>query len=218
MSRNTPSNEFAVVGAGRMGSSLARRLEELGHEVLVMDINRARIQEIAADVTNAVVLDATNPEALEAVDIRSFGTVVVAIADDFEAAVLVVATLKDLGIPRVWCQARTAIHQQILQRIGADRVVRPLEESGERVADELANPGLEDRLTLAGGVDLIRVAVPSWLVGRSVADAPADARVILIVRSGSVLSAPFTGVLFEADDDVVVMADARQLTRLSRRE
>jgi trk system potassium uptake protein TrkA len=218
MARNAASREFAVVGAGRMGSSLARRLEELGHAVLVIDTDRARIQEIAAEVTNAVVLDATNPEALEAVDIRSFGTVVVAIADNFEAAVLVVATLKDLEIPIVWAQARTSLHQEILQRVGANRVVRPLEESGRRVADELDNPWLEDRLSLAGGLELVKVAVPDRLVGRAVSEVPGGASVFLVVRREKVLFGTLVPNTFEAGDELVVLADERQLAMLSGTE
>ena len=76
--RKAKQNEFAVIGLGRFGASLARRLESMGHIVLGIDRDMARVQEISDDITSAVTLDAMNEDALEEVDIASFGTVIVA--------------------------------------------------------------------------------------------------------------------------------------------
>ena len=105
--------------------------------VLGVDIDMARVQEIADDITSAVALDATIENALQEVDIASFGTVIVGLGDDFEASTLITTYLKGLGIPRVICLAQTRRHRDILLRIGADQVVLSDEDSGERLADTL---------------------------------------------------------------------------------
>ena len=99
--RKTKEKEFAIIGLGRFGGSLARRLETLGHPVLGIDIDPRLVKEIADEITEAVVLDATDEDALRQVDITAFQTVVVAIADNFEANALITSTLKKLGIPHV---------------------------------------------------------------------------------------------------------------------
>ena len=88
-----------MIGLGRFGGSLARRLEALGHPVLGIDLDPRLVKEIADEITEAVVLDATDEEALQQVDITAFQTVIVAISDNFEANALITSTLKKLGIP-----------------------------------------------------------------------------------------------------------------------
>ena len=132
-SRKQVEKEFAVIGLGRFGGSLARRLEGMGHTVLGVDIDMATVQEIADDITSAVALDATVEDALQEVDIASFGTVIVGLGGEFEASALVTTYLKGLGIPRVICLAQTRRHRDILLRIGADQVVLSDEDSGAAV-------------------------------------------------------------------------------------
>src|SRR5215211_619584 len=116
-------NEYAVVGLGGFGANLARRLEAMGHMVLGLDSDLARVQAISDDITSSVALDVTNEDALQEVDIASFDTVVVAMARSFEASALVTAYLKALGTRRVICVAETRRHRDILLRIGADQVI-----------------------------------------------------------------------------------------------
>ena len=118
--------EFAVIGLGRFGASLARRLETMGHTVLGVDSDLALVQAISDDITSAVAIDVTNEDALAEVDIASFETAIVALDDDFEASALVVAYLKGLGIARVICRGRNGT----AQRYPAAHRRRP----GDRVA------------------------------------------------------------------------------------
>ena len=99
-SRKQAEKEFAVIGLGRFGGSLARRLEAMGHTVLGVDIDMVRVQDLADEITSAVALDATVEDALQEVDIASFGTVIVGLGGDFEATALVTTYLKSQGIPR----------------------------------------------------------------------------------------------------------------------
>ena len=117
--------ELAIIGLGRFGGSLARRLETLGHTVLGIDIDPHTVKEISDEISEAVILDATDEDALRQVDITAFQTVVVALAGNFESNALITSTLKQLGIPHVISESNSDRHREILLRIGADRVIVP---------------------------------------------------------------------------------------------
>src|SRR5262245_9272400 len=128
--RAQEEKEFAVIGLGHFGASLARRLEDMGHTILGIDSNMARVQAIADDISSAIALDATDENALQEADIGAFSTVIVALGESFEDNALVTAYLKSLKIARVICLAETSRHRDILLRIGADQVILSEEDSG----------------------------------------------------------------------------------------
>ena len=128
MARKNRENEFAVIGLGRFGVNLARRLEEMGHPVLGIERDPQLAKEMEDQITEVFVLDATNPDALAEADITAFKTVVVAISDDFETNALITSSLKDMGIPNIICPFR--IHSQtsrtIVRRIRDSRINQQL--------------------------------------------------------------------------------------------
>ena len=124
MARNNQP-EFAVIGLGRFGSSLALTLAGRGYTVVGIDRDRALVQEFADELTQTVALDATDEDALRAIDIASFDTVVVAIGADFESNLMATVALKSLGVRHIVCKALSERQQAILLKVGADRVVLP---------------------------------------------------------------------------------------------
>jgi trk system potassium uptake protein len=208
--------EFAVIGLGRFGGSLARRLEAMGHTVLGVDIDMARVQEIADDITSAVALDATIENALQEVDIASFGTVIVGLGDDFEASALITTYLKGLGIPRVICLAQTRRHRDILVRIGADQVVLSDEDSGERLADILGTPKMVERVVLDAEHSLIELKAPGSLVSQPVAAlARYDVTVLLIQRSERLIPCPSAEIRLEAGDTLFAFGQREKLLEVA---
>jgi trk system potassium uptake protein TrkA len=206
------TKEFAVIGLGRFGASLARRLEEMGHIVLGVDRDMARVQAIADDITSAIALDATNEDALQEVDITSFSTVVVGIGDDFESSALITATLKSLGIPRVICLAETGRHRDLLLRIGADQVILSDEDSGVRLAETLSAPNLLERVLLDADHSLTEFKAPGSLVGQPVGSlARYDVTVVLIQRQQRLLPCPGAETRLEQDDTIFAVGRREQL-------
>jgi trk system potassium uptake protein TrkA len=139
--RNAGPREYAVIGLGRFGSSLTLRLIELGHSVLGIDRNRELVQRLADDLTQTAVLDASDDEALRDIDITAFDAVVVAIGADFESNLMTTTALKALGVSLVICKALSDRQRTILLRVGADRVILPEIEAGQRLADDLDGAG-----------------------------------------------------------------------------
>ncbi|MFN3373900.1 MAG: potassium channel family protein, partial [Chloroflexus sp.] len=140
MARKPSRLEFAVIGLGRFGRSVALNLIERGHTVLGIDRDPNIVQQLADRMTQVVALDSTNEDALRAVDILSFDTVVVAIGSQFEANLMTTVALKQLGVKRVVCKALNERQQYILTRVGADMVVLPEHEAGARLAWQLSEP------------------------------------------------------------------------------
>jgi len=214
--RRQAEKEFAVIGLSRFGSSLARRLEAMGHMVLGIDIDMARVQEIADDITSAVALDATVEDALQEVDIASFGTVIVGLGDDFEASALITTYLKGLGIPRVICLAQTRRHRDILLRIGADQVVLSDEDSGERLADTLGAPNMVERVLLDAEHSLIEFKAPGSLVSQPVAAlARYDVTVLLIQRQERLIPCPSAETRLEAGDTLFAVGLREKLLEVA---
>ncbi len=217
--KKSKDKEFAIIGLGRFGGSLARRLESLGHPALGIDIDPRVVKELADEITEAVVLDATDEDALRQVDITAFQTVVVAIADSFEANALITSTLKKLGISNVISVANSYRHQEILSRIGADRVILPQEESGHQLADELSIPGMLERLHLSQDYSLIEIKLPQGLIGKAVEVCePYEVIVVLILRGDELIINPDESTRFLPDDILVLVGEKRRLAEFSNLE
>lgn len=214
--RKEKQHEFAVIGLGRFGASLARRLETLAHIVLGIDRDMARVQEISDELTSAVTLDAMNEDALADVDIASFNTVIVAIGDDFEANALVTAYLKGIGIPRVIALAQTSRHRDILSRIGADQVILSDEDSGIRLAETLATPNMMERVVLDASHSLTELKVPSSLVGEPVsALTKYEITVLLIQRPDRLIPNPAANIRLEKGDTILTVGQREKLLEVA---
>ncbi len=123
-----------VIGLGRFGAGAAGQLDRLGREVLAVDESQSLVQKWSERVTHAVQADARNIDALRQIGAQDFSVAVVAVGSSIEASVLITANLVDLGIPQIWAKAISQSHGKILARIGANHVIYPEAEAGERVA------------------------------------------------------------------------------------
>lgn len=208
--------EFAVIGLGHFGASVARRLETMGHTVMGIDSDIARVQGITDDITSAVALDATNEDALQEVDIASFDTVIVGNDDDFESSALVTAYLKGLGIARVICLAQTRRHRAILLRIGADQVILSDEDSGIRLAETLALPDMLERVLLDADHSIAELKAPDSLVAQPVSSlAKFDVSLLLIQRQDRLFACPDAATRLEAGDTIFVVGERVKLLELA---
>jgi trk system potassium uptake protein TrkA len=214
--RGQSGKEFAVIGLGSFGASLARRLEAMGHTVLGVDSDMARVQAIADDITSAVAVDVTNEDALQEVDIASFGTVIIAIEDDFEATALITTYLKGLGIERVICLAESGRHRDILVRIGADQVMLSDEDSGVRLAETLATPNMLERVLLDANHSLAELKAPTSLVNQPVSSlARHDVTVLLIQRQDRLIPCPNAETRLEQGDTLFVVGQRTKLLEVA---
>lgn len=151
---------FIVLGLGRFGTNVATSLFDLGYEVLAVDNKPQIIQEIVSNVTHAVVADATDEAALRSLGVRNFDMAIVAIGDDIEASILTTVILKDLGVQKVLVKANNDLHAKILKKIGADEIVFPEKEMGERIAHNITQSNILDYINLSPEYSIIETTVP----------------------------------------------------------
>ena len=152
--------KVVVVGLGRFGSTLAVHLAREGAEVLAVDRSARLAEGVAGDVAVAVGFDATDLGNLNAYDVGSMDVGVVAIGENFEASVLVTMHLKNLGVPKVYAKALNEMQEAVLLRVGADQVLKPEEDMGERLASHLLHDSVVDFVELPKGFSLRRIRVP----------------------------------------------------------
>ena len=157
---NKSMTQFAVIGLGRFGRTVAMTLASEGNEVLAIDCNERNIHEIENYVSGTAVADATATGVLKSLGIKNFDCVVVCIGEDMEASILTTLCCKDLGIKLVVAKANSEPHKEILERIGADVVVFPEDYTGQKVAKMLSNPSVNEVMKLTDKFKVVEIATP----------------------------------------------------------
>jgi len=168
--RNQMSKQYAVIGAGRFGLSVAKTLAELEYEVLVIDKDEERIQENMNIATHVVQADSTDEMALKSLGIRNFDVVVVAIGQDIQASILTTLILKELGVETVVVKAQNQNHAKVLYKIGATKVVFPERDMGARVAHNLVTPNILDFIELSDEYSIFEIIASEKLAGKDLVE------------------------------------------------
>ena len=185
--------QFAIVGLGRFGTSVAKTLYQMGYEVLAVDADEARVQDFSDEVTHVVQADTTDEDTLKALGIRNFDVVVVAIGADVQANLMTTLQLKELGVPYIVAKAKNPLHGKMLEKIGADRVVYPERDMGQRVAHNLVSSNVLEYIELSPDYSIVEVTAPSALVGKNLVETDLRGRYevnVVAIRRGEQLLVP----------------------------
>ena len=211
---------YIVIGLGRFGSQAAKRLYELGCEVLAIDRNSELVQPIANQVTQAVVADARDKEVLRALGAKDFACAIVAIGGDLADSVLATMNLKELGVPYIVCKASDETHRQVLLKLDADRVVIPEQEQADRLAKNLSSPNVLDYIELSEEYGIIEIPAPKAWVGKSLKELNVRAKLgvnIIAVEKGRKINvSPAADYRIEAEDVMVVLGDTAALDAVQK--
>jgi len=162
--------QFAVIGVGRFGSSVAKTLSQKGCQVLAIDIKEAAVQDVAEFVTQAVCVDATDEKALRSVGIENVDVAVVGMGNNLEASILTTLILKEVGIKDVISKAVTEEHRKVLQRLGASKVVAPERDMGARLANSLISPEIVEHIDLSKDSSIVELIPPKEFVNKNLRD------------------------------------------------
>ena len=164
--------QVCVIGMGRFGATMAQELYQAGHDVLALDTDEAKIQEMLGQVTYAVRADATSESVLRELGVTDFDVAIVALgSENIQASILVTVLLKSLGIPFIISRAANELHGDTLERIGADKVVYPEMESARRVAHVDFNAGILDYMEMAPNAGISKVRPPEEMLRRTLEEA-----------------------------------------------
>ncbi|MBZ5753433.1 MULTISPECIES: potassium channel family protein [Metabacillus] len=211
--------QYAVIGLGRFGTSIARRLHEAGQEVLGIDVSEEQVEDADLYVTHAIVADSTEEKALTSIGIRNFDCVIVAIGNDMQASILTVMLLKDLGVKKIIAKALGKRHGKVLEHIGADWIIYPERDMGERVANQLLSPNMLNYIELSKEYNIEEIMIPSKMAEKNLRELDIRAKynvsVIAIVSEGDIIISPSPDQIIHKGDLLVVIGNKDDLANFS---
>ena len=157
-----------IIGLGRFGRHMAKKFSEQNNDVMAIDINEERINNVLSVVTNALIGDATNEQFMETIGVRDFDLCVVAIGDNFQSSLETTALLKDLGAKFVLARASRDVHAKFLLRNGADDVIYTEKETAERLAVKYGSDNIFNYIEINDEYSIYEIAVPSSWLNKSI--------------------------------------------------
>jgi len=215
---------FIVIGVGQFGFSVAKTLVDLGYDVLALDRNEMRIQDISDQIPHAVVADGVDEKALRSLGAQEYDIAVVTCGESMESSILATAILRELGVKEIIVKALNTTHGDILMRIGASKVVYPESEMGVQVAHRLVNPDILQELALSKEYSIKELTISENLVGRSILEGDIRAKyglTILAIRvdnpekkdknQENLLLSPAPTYIFQENDHLLLFGKNRDI-------
>lgn len=209
---------YAVFGLGRYGIAVARELVSSGAEVIAVDMDERIVNAAADELPVCKCTDITDPDVIRQLGIANVDVVVVAMANNLEASVMAVTLCKEIGVKTVIAKSANEMHQKILTRVGADKVVFPENESGIRLAKNLLSSGFIDIVSLAKNVSMIELDVRKEWLGKNLIELNLRKKYsinVVAVRRGDTVSVDIDPHMpLNEEDNLIVIADPERLAKL----
>ncbi|MCD6422607.1 MAG: TrkA family potassium uptake protein [Elusimicrobia bacterium] len=162
--------QIAIFGLGSFGSAIAKSLAKGGAEVIAVDKDKEKVEEIKEYVTVAVACNSTDEKTLKNLGLENVDIAVVAIGEDVEAALLTTILLKKIGVPSIFSRAITPTQKEILKAIGVDRIIEVEEEMGKEIANTIIAPKFLKRVALSEEHAIVEIKVPEKFVGKKISE------------------------------------------------
>ncbi|MBS3803289.1 MAG: TrkA family potassium uptake protein [Oleiphilaceae bacterium] len=209
--------QFVVIGLGVFGATIATELARLGQEVLGIDTDEKRVDQLADTLTKAVVGDVTDHQTLEEMDAGDYDVAVVAIGRNIEAALLATMQLREMGVEKVWAKALTTQHRRILSKLGATRVIGPEFEMGMAIAQELNYPMVNNFIGLGDEEFIVEIIASERLADMTISDLQDKARVTILAikREADTRIHPPNKFRLRENDQVVIAGQLSELRDLA---
>jgi trk system potassium uptake protein TrkA len=164
------AEKFAVIGLGQFGRAICKKLSAKGAEVIAIDIDEDRVDEIKDHVSYAVQLDSTDKRALESQNISEMDAVIVSIGHNFEGMLLTTVKLLEIGVKRLVARTQGDTQRKILEKMGVTEILSPEEEVGINVAERLMNPSMLMCMPLPDNYEIVEITAPKSVIGRTIKD------------------------------------------------
>ena len=212
--------QFAVIGLGSFGATIATELVGLNHDVIGIDSNKKYVESIADQITHAVIADATDEHVLRELNIQKCEAVVVAIGENIEASILCVLHLKNLGIEKIWAKAKSKPHHMILSHLGISKIIHPEEDMGVRIAQSLSYPMVSRYMALEDNRFIVKVEIKQALHGERFShlmERTLDIKTLIHKRGKDISFSLDPNLILQQGDILVIEGEIESLRRLSAR-
>ena len=217
-----PRGKFAVIGLGQFGRAIARKLSEKKSEVLAIDIDEERVEELKDEVSYAVILDSTDAKALKSQNIQDMDAVVVSIGANFQDLLLTTFVLQELEVKRIIARAQGPTQRKILEKMGITEILSPEDEVGNNVAENLVNPSVLMSLQLPDEYEIVEVKSPRAVYNRTLEDIGLREKykinLVTMLRQGKdgehhIIGVPRADTVIQQDDIIIVFGKSNDITR-----
>ena len=212
--------KFAVIGLGSFGSNVAKTLYEKGNEVLAVDVDKEKIEEVKTFVSHAVNMDAADKENLQTLGIQDMDVVIVSLGPEMESSILTVLHLREIGAKRIVAKALTEDHAKILEAVGATEVIYPEKDMAIKTAMKLSCPNVLEYLPLISGFGIQEIAPPEKFIGKSLKELDLRNKYgIQIIAIKEVIPdkttfVPKANFILKDSDILVIMGEEKQLEKI----
>lgn len=210
--------QYAVLGLGKFGASVAEELASTGADVLAVDCDEERVQEVSEFVTCAVCADVCDSGAMASLGISNMDCVVVAITGSLDASIMGTILAKDAGVPYVIAKSKDEVHTRILEKVGADRIIVPERESGVRVARSIASGVFRDFIELSDRCRMVEMPPKDGWVGKSLRELnlrkKEKVNVIAIRRGEEIVPLPDPDAPLSKNCNLILIVDRSDVARL----
>ena len=209
---------YAVLGLGRYGKAVAEELGKNGAEVLAVDIDQNNVNNAIETIPVCKCADVTDAETIKRLGISNVDVVIVATASNLEVSVMAVTLCKEAGVPTVIVKCGNEMHQKILSRVGADKVIFPEKESGTRLARNLLTSGFSEMIELSDEVSMVEIDVRDEWIDKTLIELSLRKKYsinVVAMRSGDELTTTVDPALpLEKGTQLIVIANPQKLQKL----
>ena len=211
---------FFIIGLGRFGRFMARKLVEQKNEVLAVEINEDRANESLKYVNDIQIGDSTKGSFIESLGVNNFDMCVVAIGDNFQSSLETTALLKEHGARHILARANRDVHKKFLLMAGADEVVYAEREMAERLAVKYGSDKIFDYFTLSNGYSIYEISVPDSWVGKTIIEKAVRQKhrinIIATKKDGVMNPVPSPEHVFQSDETLIVMGHSDDILPLTK--
>jgi len=213
--------KFAVIGLGSFGSNIAKTLYEKGNEVLAVDEDKEKIEEVKNFVSHAVHMDAADKENLQALGIKDMDVVIVSLGPEMEASILTVLYLNEIQTKRIVAKALTEDHAKILESVGATEVIYPEKDMAIKTALKLSCPNVLEYLPLISGLGIQEIAPPEKFIGKNLRELDLTNKFgIQVIAIKELIPekttfVPTADFVLKDSDILVIMGEEKQLEKIN---
>lgn len=211
---NKDLKNYVVIGLGRFGKSLALSLAEQGKNVLAIDEDVQKVEDVSHEVTHAIAADVTQKDVLHSLGVQNFDCAVVCIGENIAASILTTSICKELGVDYVVAKARDEQHKALLKKIGADLVVFPEVFMGKKLSVALTDPFENEVLKVSEKHKIVEIKCPTKWIGKSIEELAVRKKyslTIIFIRREEEIIEPTAEVVFEQGDELIIAGSNKNI-------
>ncbi|MDY3974741.1 TrkA family potassium uptake protein [uncultured Veillonella sp.] len=209
---------IGIIGLGRFGSTLAKKVTALGHEVYGVDRDEKVVQKLAPYIAQSVVADFTDEDTIAELHLETLDMVVIAIGEEMNAKLLTAMVLKDLKSPYIVAKASSLMESKLLKKVGVDFIVYPEIDMAERVAQMLSGDHIVDYFQLSKDIGIVEIKTPNFMVDKSLKELELrksyNVNVVAIKRNNEVMAPPDPNDKLRATDMLILIGQNDEITKL----